>query len=156
MYSSGLRISEACNLRIQDIDMLSMLVSVQGKGSKERIVPFGKKSYEILKKYMTYHRIKLLAGRRSFYVFVSKKSASISRKSVCRSLKKYLQRTSITKNVTPHTLRHSFATHLLENHADLRSVQELLGHVALSTTQIYSHVSKQHLRQLYNKYHPRA
>ena len=156
MYSSGLRISEACNLRIVDVDMENMLVTVHGKGGRDRLVPFGEKSRDILKKYMEDGRKNILKKRESDYIFISKKSENINRKSAWRLLKKYIGRTSITKVVTPHTFRHSFATHLIENNADLRSVQELLGHIDISTTQVYTHLVSKTLEEAHKKYHPRS
>jgi len=156
LYSSGLRISEACNLRIGDVDMDNMAITVEGKGGRQRLVPFGEKSLEILKKYMTESRPEILKKRVCEFVFVSKKGSYINRKSVWRLLNHYIKRTKIKKKVTPHTLRHSFATHLLENHADLKSVQELLGHIDISTTQIYTHMANKTLKEVHKKFHPRG
>lgn len=156
LYSSGLRISEACNLRIGDIDMDNMAITVEGKGGRQRLVPFGEKSLEILKKYLVESRPEILKKRVCEFVFVSKKGSYINRKSVWRLLNHYIKRTKIKKKVTPHTLRHSFATHLLENHADLKSVQELLGHIDISTTQIYTHMANKTLKEVHKKFHPRG
>ncbi|GBF49756.1 site-specific recombinase XerD [Leptospira ryugenii] len=156
LYSSGLRISEACNLRMTDVDMENMAITVEGKGGRQRLVPFGEKSLEILKKYLTESRPEILKKRTCEFVFVSKKGSYINRKSVWRLLNHYIKRTKIKKKVTPHTLRHSFATHLLENHADLKSVQELLGHIDISTTQIYTHMANKTLKEVHKKYHPRG
>ncbi len=156
MYSSGLRISEACGLHLEDVNIESMFVKVYGKGGRDRLVPFGEKSCTMLKKYLEESRKKILKSRSSDYVFISKKSESLNRKSVWRLLKKYIARTNITKVVTPHTFRHSFATHLLENNADLRSVQELLGHIDISTTQIYTHLASKTLKDAHEKFHPRG
>ncbi|XDD53181.1 site-specific tyrosine recombinase XerD [Leptospira sp. WS4.C2] len=156
LYSSGLRISEACNLRMTDIDMENMTITVEGKGGRQRLVPFGEKSLEILKKYLVESRTEILKKRTCEFVFVSKKGSYINRKSVWRLLNHYIKRTKIKKKVTPHTLRHSFATHLLENHADLKSVQELLGHIDISTTQIYTHMANKTLKEVHKKFHPRG
>ncbi len=156
LYSSGLRISEACNLKIGDVDMENMTITVEGKGGRQRLVPFGEKSLEILKKYLTESRPEILKKRTCEFVFVSKKGSYINRKSVWRLLNHYIKRTKIKKKVTPHTLRHSFATHLLENHADLKSVQELLGHIDISTTQIYTHMANKTLKEVHKKFHPRG
>lgn len=156
LYSSGLRISEACNLRLTDVDLENMFLTVRGKGGRERLVPFGQKSYNILRKYLETARPQILKERFSDYLFISKKGDYLNRKSVWRLLKKYLSRTGIKKIVTPHTFRHSFATHLIENNADLRSVQELLGHIDISTTQIYTHLAKKTLREVHKKFHPRG
>ncbi len=156
LYSSGLRISEACNLKIGDVDMDNMTITVEGKGGRQRLVPFGEKSLDILKKYMLESRTEILKKRVCEFVFVSKKGSYINRKSVWRLLNHYIKRTKIKKKVTPHTLRHSFATHLLENHADLKSVQELLGHIDISTTQIYTHMANKTLKEVHKKFHPRG
>jgi len=156
LYSSGLRISEACNLRNGDIDMDNMTITVEGKGGRQRLVPFGEKSLEILQKYLEKSRPEILKKRQCEFIFVSKKGSYINRKSVWRLLNHYIKRTKIKKKVTPHTLRHSFATHLLENHADLKSVQELLGHIDISTTQIYTHMASKTLHEVHKKHHPRG
>ena len=156
LYSSGLRISEACSLRLDQVDLQGMFLTVKGKGGRERLVPFGKKFLSVLEKYLGTSRGTFLKGSSSEYLFVSKRSERINRKSLWRILKKYILRTNITKMITPHTFRHSFATHLLENDADLRSVQELLGHVDISTTQIYTHMTSKTLKSVYNQFHPRA
>jgi integrase/recombinase XerD len=156
LYSSGLRISEACNLKITDLDLSGMTIVVEGKGGRQRLVPFGEKSLEILKKYLAESRPEILKKRLCDYLFVSKKGSFINRKSVWRLLNHYIERTGIQKKVTPHTLRHSFATHLIENHADLKAVQELLGHIDISTTQIYTHMANKTLKEIHKKYHPRG
>ncbi|MCC6275588.1 MAG: site-specific tyrosine recombinase XerD [Leptospiraceae bacterium] len=156
LYSSGLRISEACNLKMSDVDMAQMYLTVEGKGGRQRLVPFGEHSLRILNSYLTKSRTVILKGRSSEFLFVSKKGSFINRKSVWRLLNLYITRTGIKKKVTPHTLRHSFATHLLENHADLRSVQELLGHIDISTTQIYTHMANKTLKEVHKKFHPRG
>lgn len=156
LYSSGLRISEACNLRLVDVDLENMFLTVRGKGGRERLVPFGEKSLLILQKYLENARETILKNRYSEYIFISKKGDFLNRKSVWRLLKKYLARTTITKVVTPHTFRHSFATHLIENNADLRSVQELLGHIDISTTQVYAHLASKTLKEVHKKFHPRG
>lgn len=156
LYSSGLRISEACNLKISDCDLKGMSLVVEGKGGRQRLVPFGEKSLEILEKYLKESRPMIIKKRECDYLFVSKKGSFINRKSVWRLLNHYLERTGITKKVTPHTLRHSFATHLIENHADLKAVQELLGHIDISTTQIYTHMANKTLKEIHKNYHPRG
>lgn len=156
LYSSGLRISEACNLKIEDIDLENMSLTIEGKGGKARLVPFGEKALNIIQKYLEKSRPEILKARKCDYIFVSKKGSFINRKSVWRLLNLYIKRTGIQKKVTPHTLRHSFATHLLENHADLRSVQELLGHIDISTTQIYTQMANKSLKEVHKKHHPRG
>ncbi|MCB1172527.1 MAG: site-specific tyrosine recombinase XerD [Leptospiraceae bacterium] len=156
LYSSGLRISEACLLKSADIDFENMFLTIRGKNNRERLVPFGEHALELLQRYQNNSRSDLLKERFSEYFFVSKKGDCLNRKSVWRLLKKYLSRTGIKKTVTPHTFRHSFATHLIENNADLRSVQELLGHIDISTTQVYTHMVSRTLKEVHKKYHPRG
>lgn len=156
LYSAGLRISEACNLKLSDVDLEGMTLTIQGKGGRERLVPFGEKALNILKEYLAKSRPEILKNRTCDYLFVSKKGSYINRKSVWRLLHTYIRRTSIKKKVTPHTLRHSFATHLIENQADIRAVQELLGHIDISTTQIYTHMANKSLKEVHKKHHPRG
>jgi integrase/recombinase XerC len=149
-YSSGLRLSELVALNVADVDPFSETVRVIGKGKKERIVPVGEIALQAVQNYR--HQ----AGIQSGPLFISKLRKRISSRSVWLLLKKYLGQTSIQLRVSPHKLRHSFATHLLDNGADLRSVQTLLGHANLSTTQIYTHVTVERLRKAYDAAHPRA
>lgn len=156
LYSSGLRISEACNLELTDLDLDNMLLKVKGKGNRERLVPFGEVALNLLRSYLENARDRILKTHHSKFLLVSKKGGALSRKSAWRLLKRYIERAHINKNITPHTLRHSFATHLLQNNADLRAVQELLGHIDISTTQIYTHLAAPHLKETHKKFHPRA
>lgn len=156
LYSSGLRISEAVDLTIADVDMINNFIKVIGKGNKQRMVPVGKEAVRLLNKYIHDSRPVIISNRDSEFLFISKKGSQLNRKSVWRLLKNYVSRTEIQKNITPHTLRHSFATHLIENGADLRSVQELLGHMDISTTQVYTHMAKKHLQTLHKSYHPKG
>lgn len=156
LYSCGLRISEACNLKLEDIDLSSMLIRVTGKGERERLVPYGEVAQELLDKYVNDYRSQIVYGSNLEFLFISKKGGALSRKSAWRLLKKYMERAGIEKNITPHTLRHSFATHLLQNNADLRSVQELLGHIDISTTQIYTHLAAKDIVEAHKKFHPRS
>jgi integrase/recombinase XerC len=149
-YSSGLRLSELVALNVTDIDPFSETVRVIGKGRKERIVPVGEIAMQAIQRYR--HEAIIKSGP----LFISKLRRRISARSVWLLLRKYLGRTSIQLQASPHKLRHSFATHLLDNGADLRSVQTLLGHVNLSTTQIYTHVTAERLKKAYDEAHPRA
>ncbi len=149
-YSTGLRLAELASLNIEDIDQINESVRVMGKGSKERLVPIGSHAMLALQKYLS--AAKVQQGP----LFLSKLRKRLSTRSLNSLLKKYLSESSIPFNVTPHKLRHSFATHLLDHGADLRSVQALLGHASLSTTQIYTHVTKERLREAYQEAHPRA
>jgi integrase/recombinase XerD len=156
LYSSGLRISEAIDLEYDDIDFESSFITVIGKGNKERIVPINEEAKRLLQKYLKESRQDILGIRESDYLFISKKGSKLNRKSVWRLLKNYVAGLKINKNITPHTLRHSFATHLLENGADLRSVQELLGHMDISTTQVYTHMAKENLQKIHKGFHPKG
>jgi len=155
LYSCGLRISELCDLTIDRINFEDEYVLVFGKGRKERVVPISSQSLEWIKKYLIEERPVLEKGKRSNYLILNKNGNKISRMGVWKILRKIVEKTTIKKNVSPHTLRHSFATHLLEGGADLRVVQEMLGHADISTTQIYTHVDTNLLKSVYNKYHPR-
>ncbi len=156
LYSSGLRISEAIDLKLNDLDFENSFIHVIGKGDKERLVPAGKEALRLLNKYIKDSRTAILGSRESEFLFVSKKGSQLNRKSVWRLLKNYVTRTEIQKNITPHTLRHSFATHLIENGADLRSVQELLGHMDISTTQVYTHMARKKLQEIHKNFHPKG
>lgn len=156
LYSCGLRISEAIELKYYEIDFEEKLLRVTGKGNKERLVPIGAQAVRLLKLYLKKSRGEILGNRESEYLFISKKGSMLNRKSVWRLLKGYVDRTTIKKNITPHTLRHSFATHMIENGADLRSVQELLGHIDISTTQIYTHLAQKKLQKIHTTFHPKG
>lgn len=151
LYATGLRVSELVNLTIKNVDFKTGLIRTTGKGSKDRIVPMGKKAKEALSRYMKERNLLLKAkmgsGAESDYIFLNDKSEKISRQWVYNFIKK--QGETINKTISPHTIRHSFATHLLENGADLRAVQELLGHRSVVTTQLYTHISKKRLREVY-------
>jgi len=159
IYASGLRVGEAVGLNVEDVDLSSGLVRVRGKGRKERIVPFGSLAAGELRTYLPL-RTRLLAKRQgrvdSAALFLNLRGKRLTARSVERMLQKTIRLTAIKQKVTPHTLRHSFATHLLGNGADLRVIQELLGHVSLSTTQKYTHVSIEQLLSVYRKAHRKA
>jgi tyrosine recombinase XerC len=154
LYSTGARVSELVGLDGDDIDFISGVVKLFGKGRKERIVPIGEPALAALKKYMDNTATKKIKDRNA--IFLNKRGGRLTDRSVRRILDKHIHAASIELKVSPHTLRHSFATHLLDRGADLRSVQELLGHMNLSTTQIYTHVSTERLKAVYDKAHPRA
>ena len=153
MYSSGLRRSEVCGLNVGDLDLLSGTVRVFGKGSKERIVPVGRQALRRLKDYMDRRSIE--DNRDDSPLFLSVKGRRISDAAVPLILKRWARAANLHKSVTPHSLRHSFATHLLSRGCDLKSLQEMLGHKNLSTTQVYTHVSLEHLKKVYERTHPR-
>ncbi len=150
LYSAGIRVSELVGLNLEDVDFIGNIAKVYGKGKKERIVPIGDKAIAAIKDYVEKRREKTRA------VFLNKNGKRISTRAVIDITKKYIRQTCVNKDISPHVLRHSFATHLLNHGADLRSVQELLGHASLSTTQIYTHVSTDRLKKVYDKAHPRA
>jgi integrase/recombinase XerD len=155
LYSCGLRVSEIINLRLSDIDIEEELIRFVGKGNKERIVPLSNTSKGYLQKYINAARYKIEREKKNDFVFLNKNGNRITRQGLWKTLKKYSDRSGIKKNIYPHIFRHSFATHMLEEGADLRIVQELLGHSSISTTEIYTNLDKQHLKDSYFKYHPR-
>ena len=156
MYASGLRVSEAINLEISNIYFDEDYLRVFGKGSKERIVPVGKTALNFIQKYMKESRI-LLKNNKSFdYLFLNFRGAKLSRMGVLDIIRKHSANAGIKKNVHPHTLRHSFATHLLQGGADIRIIQEMLGHSDISTTQIYTHIDKDYLIEVHKTFHPRG
>lgn len=158
MYATGLRISELVNLKLSDMHLTMGFIQTMGKGEKERIIPLGEIASQWLDHYLDGARVYLQdqSAETSEYVFLNSRGKSLSRQGVWKKVKQLALEAGIDQNVTPHTLRHSFATHLLENGADLRMVQELLGHADISTTQIYTHITKTRLKQVYSDYHPRA
>lgn len=155
IYGSGLRVSELLNLKISDIHLTASYVKIIGKGSKERQVPLGQMSVVALREYLTKGRPQLIKIENNF-LFLNQYGNKLSRQGFFKLLKKIAKDSNITKEVSPHTLRHSFATHLLEAGIDLRTLQELLGHEDISTTQIYTHISQKHLKKSYLDAHPRA
>ena len=155
MYATGLRVSELVGMTLNSIEMTVGFIKVKGKGSKERIVPIGDAAKEAVAHYLEEGRPAFLR-RTTDALFLTQQGEAFSRQGFWKLLKTYLKKTNITKHVTPHTLRHSFATHLLEHGADLRSVQLMLGHSDISTTQIYTHINTEMLKRIYDKYHPRS
>jgi len=156
MYATGVRVSELVKLKNGDVNLDVGFMKCMGKGSKERIVPLGKVAGQFLQKYLNGARIKLLGEKVSVYLFLAQGGRTLSRQSVWKMIKKLVRKVGIKKQVSPHTLRHSFATHLLEGGADLRSVQEMLGHASITTTQIYTHVNQMRLKKIHKEFHPRA
>lgn len=156
MYATGLRVSELVSLEVKDINFEMGYLSVMGKGSKKRSVPMGEAALDMIKEYRALARPKLMPGKRCDSLFVTRRGESMSRQSFWKVVKLHALKAGITKDISPHSLRHSFATHLLERGADLRSVQRMLGHSDISTTQIYTHVAKSRMKEVYKKTHPRA
>ena len=154
LYSSGIRISELCNMQTSNYDSYECIIRLIGKGSKERIIPLGDYAISVLEDYINNYRPKI-NKKNINYIFINNRGDAISRQFIFKVIKKECLKKGIRKNVSPHTLRHTFATHLLQNGADLRIIQELLGHENISTTQIYTHVSNQELKNDYQKFFPR-
>lgn len=156
MYATGLRVSEISFLKTYDINFEVGFLKCRGKGEKERLVPLGKKAQDCLIKYINGKREDLRKSKSNDRLFLSQGGRSFSRQSIWKMIKVLVKKAGIRKKVSPHTLRHSFATHLLEHGADLRSVQEMLGHSSVTTTQIYTHVNRSRLKQIHVQFHPRA
>lgn len=156
LYATGLRVSELVGLRLQDVNLERGYLIVLGKGSKERAVPMGEQAIAAIHAYLEGARAALLNGRDSDHLFISSKRRPITRQMFWARIRYHTRRAGIGKNISPHMLRHSFATHLLDNGADLRAVQAMLGHSDISTTQIYTHVSRERLKKIHEKHHPRG
>ena len=155
LYATGLRVSELVSLQTRQIDFQGGYLTVKGKGAKVRAVPFGKWARDKLSRYLKEIRPRILKGKTSLYVFTNRSGKPLSRQGFWKLIRRYALAAGIDKRVTPHTLRHSFATHLLEGGADLRSVQLMLGHADISTTQIYTHVDGARLKKVHREFHPR-
>jgi integrase/recombinase XerD len=155
LYATGLRVSELIGLKISNINLEAGYIRTIGKGSKERIVPMGTKAIDSLKDYVTNSRPSFLKKGEFPNLFLNSRGKPMTRQGLWKIIRNYALKAGITKTVTPHTVRHSFATHLLEGGADLRSVQIMLGHADISTTQIYTHVARERLKEIHEKYHPR-
>jgi len=156
LYATGLRVSELVNLTLRDVNLERGFLIVVGKGSKERVVPLGEIAAMHVQAYLDRGRPILMKGHVSDALFVTSRKRAMTRQMFWERIRSYVRKAGINQNVSPHTLRHSFATHLLDNGADLRAVQAMLGHADISTTQIYTHVSRERLRQIHEKYHPRG
>ena len=155
LYATGLRASELVNLTLDHVNTTDGYLRIDGKGGKERLVPIGEMAAVQLDDYLQSGRASILRGRQTPYMFVNRLGRGMTRQALWKTIKKYVQQIGITRSVSPHTLRHSFATHMLEGGADLRSLQHFLGHADISTTQIYTHVMQQQLHATYTTYHPR-
>lgn len=155
-YASGMRVSELVGLRMDNVNVELGYVRCMGKGRKERIIPIGKRACAAIKRYCGTARLRLLKSRISSDLFLSRLGKKMSRQIIWKLIKGYARKANIKRTIKPHTLRHSFATHLLQHGADLRSVQEMLGHSDISTTQVYTHVDKERLRAVHKQFHPRG
>ena len=155
-YASGLRLSELKNLRLEQLHLDAGFINVIGKGNKERVVPVGRKAVEALNRYLSAGRPKLVRPHSPANVFLTKRGTPFASVTLWLRIKRRVRRAGVSRNITPHMLRHSFATHLLEHGADLRVIQELLGHANISTTEVYTHVTGNRLRDIHRKFHPRA
>lgn len=156
LYATGIRVSELVSIRLSDVNLAAGFLRCRGKGDKERIIPVGEVAIETLLHYLRWGRAQLLRDAECEALFLNHHGMQMSRQGFWKILKKYARSAGIVKDITPHTLRHSFATHLLERGADLRAVQEMLGHADISTTQIYTHVTRGRLKEVYASAHPRA
>jgi len=156
LYASGLRVSELISVKSMDVNLEAGFARVFGKGSRERVIPLGSYAINRIEKYKTEVRCFFLKDERSDFLFLTKRGKPMTRQGFWKILKGYCLKTGLVSSISPHTFRHSFATHLLEGGADLRAVQIMLGHSDISTTQIYTHISREHLRNVHTKYHPRG
>lgn len=155
LYATGMRVSELSNLETNNVNLDIGFLRCIGKGNKERIIPLGKKAIHNINRYLEFSRPHFLKHKTSEFIFISRSGGKLSRQSVWKLIKRYAKEAKIKKSIKVHTLRHSFATHLLERGADLRSVQEMLGHSNISTTQIYTHIDKERLKTIHQMFHPR-
>lgn len=156
LYGTGLRVSELAHLRVTDLHRQEAYLRCVGKGDKERVVPYGKRAQYALDEYLTYHRDVLLNNQDCDVLFITNRGRGFSRQGLWKLIKLYARQANIKQNVTPHTLRHSFASHLLAHGAQLRVIQEMLGHADIATTQIYTHVDQTRLKSIHKQFHPRA
>jgi len=156
LYSSGLRVSELTSIKLNEINLQEKFIKVFGKGSKERLVPLGSKAKMAVEDYIQKYRKVIPRKKNSEFLFISINGKPLTRQFIWQIIKKIIAKTALIKNISPHTLRHTFATHLIEKGADVRTVQEMLGHANIATTQVYTSVSREHLKRVYNTAHPRA
>lgn len=156
LYATGMRVSECVSIRLGDLDQAIQIVKVMGKGRKERYIPYGQFAQDALEHYMEDARPKLMKNQKHDYLFVNSRGEAVTDRGVRHILSECMKKASVNSSIYPHMIRHSFATHLINNGADIRTVQELLGHSHLSSTQVYTHVTKEHLRNTYLNSHPRA
>ncbi len=156
LYATGLRVSELVGLKLEQLSLIQGCIRITGKGDKERLVPVGEEAMDWIEQYLAGARLDILSGRHNDFVFVTRRGKHMTRQAFWHIIKRYASKAGIDKALSPHTLRHAFATHLLNHGADLRVVQLLLGHSDLSTTQIYTHIARERLKELHQKHHPRG
>jgi integrase/recombinase XerD len=156
MYATGLRVSEVVNIKMSDLDVSNAVLRTMGKGSKERILPLGDFALEFISLYINNYRVKFIKKSYSEYLFLNSRGDKLTRQAVFKILRNIAKETNVLKEFSPHTLRHSFASHILSYGADLRSIQELLGHSDISTTQVYTHISNEKLKDNYDSFHPHS
>jgi integrase/recombinase XerD len=156
LYATGLRVTELCRLDLSAVERQMGVLRVTGKGNRQRVVPFGEPAGEALDRYLAEGRPALLRGRASRFLFVTARGTAMTRQGFWKLLRGHGRRVGVFRRLTPHVVRHSFATHLVEGGADLRSVQAMLGHADISTTQVYTHVAQRRLRETVERHHPRA
>ncbi|HOF04206.1 MAG TPA: site-specific tyrosine recombinase XerD [Syntrophales bacterium] len=156
LYAAGIRVSELIELTLNSVNWQAGFIVVMGKGRKERVAPIGRTAYDLLRRYVDEARPELLAGKTAKHFFVNRSGKMFSRQGIWKLVKKYAREAGLESNVHPHTFRHTFATHLLEGGADLRAVQVMLGHADIATTQIYTHVTRERLKSVHKRFHPRS
>ena len=156
LYASGLRVTELVTLKVAQVSLDMGVVRVMGKGAKERLVPLGEAASDVIQRYLTSARTEILGGKKSDDMFVTQRGRAMTRQMFWHMIKRYAIKAGVNKPISPHTLRHAFATHLINHGADLRVVQLLLGHADITTTQIYTHVARERLKQIHAQHHPRG
>ena len=156
LYATGVRVSELVNLKVAQLNLNQGVLRIVGKGNRERLVPLGDEAQDWLREFIAGPRVDILRGRQTDYLFATRRGDRMTRQAFWYNIKRYASKAGVTKKLSPHTVRHAFATHLLNHGADLRVVQMLLGHTDVSTTQIYTHVARERMKDLHSRHHPRG